>query len=1769
MLIASGTAPALAQSCVVDIEPNDAPGTAQALVGATCLEGTLTESDQDLAIWEVLPSEAGTRWTFSLSGIPTTLTALKLFEVTSEPGVEPPTVVTTHFLEVEVPPDSTATAVLEDVMLPVGRYLLGISRSVPTSSGGALDESYQYRIERGAELPPSADIEPNDKPEGAAGLVGEFSVSGDLDGSLDYYVWSVPESGERWGLELQVPVGEAAALELRDPEGRIIDEMRTDTVARSLDLQLAPGDYTIGVSPRAYEPTPYVVSATLHPAEGEPEPNDQTVDAIPVTDGTPLKGRLAGHGDVDRFRLDVPGGESMLRDVRVKWRSGLHRELCLLDGDDTNVVCAEGLEGAALTNLALGPGAHVFELSGPDDHTDAYLLRVDATSAAVADFEAEPNEDVGTATPLDPDLDMRARGGESDKDVFRLRTEGEAQLWQIDLTSDERGRLEWLRPSGNLLETGEIARGEPFVRLTDLYLVPGDHWFRVRGVAGEYSLSATPLGPPDPDAEREPNGEELRAERYRIGSRRLGRLPTTDDADMYRFSVAAPQHIALHLEQPPDARTRLVLRSGRAMIGGIAGRPEGEQLAYDLWLQPGDYLVELRPEAASEGRYELTSERLDPFALRVDQEPNDGPAWAQEVPASLSWQGDAVDSSDEDWFWIPPLVSPEPLRILVDDERATVRLMAGGERVDLDRAEDGAFATADAPLGVPLSVVISADGPYRASIEGGGLVPLPESPPPPLELSWDVGVAEVAAYWPEWQHLAPNLVLENTGPDALDLVLEATTSHYLWGASPVSDMVRVPAGGSVSVPIKVGVADDAWAGESVLVSVRATASDESWASSSITLAAQPDAPPVSSGPGWDVPDELLGGIDYALTGLGAVPGGTVNDGFEPQLFDGVTPEGGGFGNQVTELPVELIVDLAGDVPIPVAGIILNPQARDGSLTSVPRAFELLLSVDGAEWQSALTGELSPLPVDQPFVLDDPVTAGHAMLRIVSLYDDRPAFVALGEWKVIAVPGTPLPDGAPAISHPAVGGHVVSMLPASGDRGLGDTILDAIDGREFTYLDGRPEFKLVVGFHEGRTAAITELEWADPQGSDPGERLEAVDVSVSRRGPLGPWELLGRWDLTREADGTVGPFRLDEPVWARFIRLGGRAPADARALEMPASLAIMELKGDEDYRSIIGEWGYTSPRGPFEWLTAREGVDGGTPGLALGGDALADAADRREDALALDPGLPTADRVEIDIDEDWYRVVIPDDHDTLELAVEGLPSVRVDLQLFDSTGARKPMDFEARPDGSVLYEAEVGAGEEYQLEEYQLRVYQPPFSAVFTFDTSGSMGLFRDIVNEGMRSFAAEVRPGSEAVTIVPFEEPPLLPAWEDDAYLLQDAVNRHDSATGSSGAEAGLIDAMDLLADRAGARAILLVTDAETSTHGQTADLWERLERVRPIIFSVHVGAQAHPVGARNLMQDWAASGGGHYVYPTTHGEMDRAFDRMATWLRRPADYTLSYSTLDMEPARLAVAPPTNASGAVTATPLAPGVGVEIILDTSGSMRKKLRGERRIDIAKASLRRLVKEVLAEDVPVAIRTFGGPGPRKRAKCATSLTLPLGPLDRAAALGTVKHIKADKKTGTPIAAAIAAVPADLAGVDGLKSVVLITDGAATCGGDVLESIAALGEAGIAVKLDIVGFALEDEALKSEMAGWAVAGGGAYYDATDAAELARSVAVAVSAPFRVYGSDAEPLAAGTVGGEAVELDPGSYRVEVLTEPPVLFDGVELGNGASVTLELGGTDE
>ena len=295
---------------------------------------------------------------------------------------------------------------------------------------------------------------------------------------------------------------------------------------------------------------------------------------------------------------------------------------------------------------------------------------------------------------------------------------------------------------------------------------------------------------------------------------------------------------------------------------------------------------------------------------------------------------------------------------------------------------------------------------------------------------------------------------------------------------------------------------------------------------------------------WSVPDALLGGLDVASPAVGGVMVPAYDPSAEMLLYDGLAVSGGGFGGSLAGgKPVELTVDLAGDAPVPVAGIMLDPLGGDGTLAAAPRAVELLLSAGRHGLPGGVVGR------DEPDAHRADIRAGSrrsparfARLRISSTWGDSDGPVTLGEWKVVATPGvTPMP-GPLNIADPVRGGHVVWMDPQPGSPDVLDGMLTEDPKPWTSYLPGGTPISWVTGFQDDRAAQVTGLQWVDPPGSDPAKRFPSVDVQVSVESPLGPWQDVGTWQLERAADGSVAPFTFDPPTWARFIRLSGQVPA---------------------------------------------------------------------------------------------------------------------------------------------------------------------------------------------------------------------------------------------------------------------------------------------------------------------------------------------------------------------------------------------------------------------------------------------------------------------------------------------------------------------------------------------------------------------------------------------------------------------------------------------------
>jgi len=237
----------------------------------------------------------------------------------------------------------------------------------------------------------------------------------------------------------------------------------------------------------------------------------------------------------------------------------------------------------------------------------------------------------------------------------------------------------------------------------------------------------------------------------------------------------------------------------------------------------------------------------------------------------------------------------------------------------------------------------------------------------------------------------------------------------------------------------------------------------------------------------------------------------------------------------------------------------------------------------------------------------------------------------------------------------------------------------------------------------------------------------------------------------------------------------------------------------------------------------------------------------------------------------------------------------------------------------------------------------------------------------------------------------------------------------------------------------------------------------------------------------------------------------------------------------------------------APGPGngaVEVILDASGSMLQRIDGVRRIELAKTALNGLVSETVPAGTPFALRVFGH---REAGSCRTDLEIPLAPLAPASATSRIGTIQALNLAKTPIAASLGLVREDLSGARGPVIVVLVTDGEETCDGDPAAAIEALRASGMDVRVNIVGFAIDEQQLRETFQAWSRLGNGRYVEANDGGELADAMRSSLAVPFEVL-SGSEVVGTGIVNGPELRLVPGTYTVRLLGSSPRNLPSVSL---------------
>jgi hypothetical protein len=203
---------------------------------------------------------------------------------------------------------------------------------------------------------------------------------------------------------------------------------------------------------------------------------------------------------------------------------------------------------------------------------------------------------------------------------------------------------------------------------------------------------------------------------------------------------------------------------------------------------------------------------------------------------------------------------------------------------------------------------------------------------------------------------------------------------------------------------------------------------------------------------------------------------------------------------------------------------------------------------------------------------------------------------------------------------------------------------------------------------------------------------------------------------------------------------------------------------------------------------------------------------------------------------------------------------------------------------------------------------------------------------------------------------------------------------------------------------------------------------------------------------------------------------------------------------------------------------VLFVLDASGSMAGRVEGRPKIAVAREVLAGALAE-LPPDVAVGLEAYGH---RRGSDCGDiEVLVPAGPRRGPAIEKAMRALQPRGKT--PITGALEQAAEQARRLGGPTSVVLISDGQETCGGDPCAAVAKLRDAGVAVTFHVVGFDVA-AAESAQLRCIAEAGGGTYFGADSAGALSSALA-----------SVREKVVAGTapVARSAFDRDAAGWKV------------------------------
>ncbi|WP_331280492.1 VWA domain-containing protein [Halomonas sp. BC04] len=1456
-------------------------------------------------------------------------------------------------------------------------------------------------------------------------------------------------------------------------------------------------------------------------------------------------------------------------------------EACLAGALGQEAICRSGPREALFDQLRLDPGRHYLALT-PSEQADETGIAVEVTRRSVPrpgpEEVAEPNDTRQMATALPPDRALHGVFHGPRQGIFRLEVPRSDQVWRIVASGEglDDLRLYQAGHSGRF----HLARSQAYgpvgehegLGFARLELMAGTYYLELSGGDSDYRILAERLEADEGGWEREPNDNRSQANALSFGEVMRGDLHDASDEDWYRFTLPGDNRIRLEITPPETGSVQPVLYQGEERIAFVHQRRalDTEPLALDGRLPAGDYYLWLGDrEPAS--TYHV---RLD---VQAPWEPMTGHAMAtrSELAADLPPDGrielpHSELGGDYQWFRLPVGEAPREVRIqrlggnrlsranveLIDeqddslptrevetqrdDTEAVAAQIPARARVYL-RASSARLGHIDLHIEDPLLAERQADRQWRREA---------------IEASFEAE-GTLTAWHDAPQRLESRLVLSNGAEKPVTLALKAHASHAGWGIEALPDSLTLDAGEEVSLTpiwtLPAGLDDESpvtlfigGAGQTLESTVAIGSGDVEAGVSQQDAALRDSAQGLVDLAWWGLgayfedPDSGEPIIDDAKSGWG-----THRVASEPRLvhlIDGMSSMGSHVryrGEPGEALPPLRLAGDGGEVRM----LVIDQRSGQPSEHRW-RELEVSLGDSVDDLEVVTTVELDAADGEQFFALEAARQARYLGLRPLSFWGEtgRLDDTGIGQLRVLGEPGDELGRQHPDLLADRRGGHWITTrppVPALHEMTLAERnafLGQGAHGDRFGRgLERGGEWQpggvsLVFGFLQQRAARLGQLGWQETTDWS-GQPIERVRVSTSTESPVGPWEHLTDWHLERDAEG-LAELVLEHPVWARYLRLEVLMPEldpeqSERRWRLPAQIRAHESEPLGGGESILAYWpdqGREGQAGPYELTLSGQHLP----------EAVDDDASHPESPWRLEE--PVTGRVAHPNDTRSYRVTVEEGDNTLVARLRETLRGRVQATLVAPDGKALSLDWQREPEGWRRGEAvDIPAG------EYRLDITEPARAIAFLWDASGSLEALQVPILQAINRFAEGLDPDQEIANLMPLGGPMLLDEWSGEPRILRHTLAAYDGRFESSDSEPALQVATRALEALDRERIIFLITDAEQM--GRAMSVWDDLERVQPRIFTLETphGQQRLASETRwyqNQMRSWANVGGGRYAYTTGRRDLVRAFEAGMQEVRQPTTFRLSVESRYQEP------PEPGSVAVVSADPARPAVAggvVHLIFDASGSMLRQMEGGRRIEVARRIVQQTLDERIPEEVPVALRAYGHTEPHS---CETELLVEprLGNHDEVREV--VAGIQAINLARTPLAASIEAVLDDLSGFEEQpRLVVMLTDGEETCDGDVAAAVEELIEEGLDVRLNIVGFHIDEIGLQAEFERFAAQGGGEYFDSQDADELVAGLAQALAATWRVLDAEGSVIAQGRVDDDPVELDVGDYELVVET--------------------------